>query len=447
MGREDRLRGDIDHIIRAALAAVSPEACLRRSLVLDGGLLTIGEVPIDLSKVRRIIVVGAGKASARMAASLERILGERIDDGLVITADGYEVPTERIVIVEASHPVPDERGLAATQRIAQLVDDAGETDLVIVLISGGGSALLTLPAPGIALYDLASVNEQLLRSGAAIEEVNTVRKHLSQLKGGKLAARAFPATVISLVLSDVAGDPLEVIASGPTVADKTSYADAERILRDYGLWERIPPSVRKHIERGLNGAIAETPKPGDGVFSRVTTKIIASGRDAAEAALSEAEALGYHVLLLTTTLQGEAREIGKILAAIAREELTSSRPLPLPALVVAAGETTVTVTGRGKGGRNQEVALSAALGIRGIPGAVIASVGTDGRDGPTDAAGGIVDGETISNMHQHGIDPAKSLANNDSYHALARSGDLLITGPTGTNVADICLIACGKAPS
>jgi len=431
-----RLRGDINRCIGVALTAVAPETCLERAAHLDDDRFFVRGESIDLLQVGRIIVVGMGKASARMAASLEGILGERIDDGVVVTADGYTVPTSRVEIVEASHPVPDQRGIAAAQRIAELTDGAREGDLVIILISGGGSALLTLPSSGLVLDDLAATNELLLRSGAKIQEINTVRKHLSQLKGGQLAACAFPATVIALVLSDVPGDSLDAIASGPTVGDPTTYADAARILRHYGLWDRVPQSIRDHVEAGIRGEIPETPKPGDAVFARVTTNIIGSGSIAAEAALNEAKNLGYHTLLLTTTLEGEAREVGKVFAAIAREEMRNSQPLPLPALIVAAGETTVTVSGSGRGGRNQELALTAAQGIEGLPGAMIASVGTDGRDGPTDAAGAIIDGGTISRLRAQGIDPEESLATNDSYRALASSGDLIITGPTDRSRAD-----------
>ena len=444
MGVEDRLRGDIDRLIHVALAAVSPEACLRRAIHLNGDVLSVAGESIDLSQIQRVIVVGMGKASARMAASLEMTIGERIDDGLVVTADGYGVPTERVKVVEASHPVPDERGLAAARQIAQLADSAGENDLVIVLISGGGSALLTYPVDDVELSELAETNELLLRSGATIQEINTVRKHLSQLKGGRLASRAFPAAVVSLILSDVAGDPLDAIASGPTVPDPTTYDDAARIMLGHKLWDEVPLAVRSHIDKGRSGDAPETPKSGNEVFSRVTTAIIGSGTDAAEAALNEAKVLGYHSLLLTTTLQGEAREVGNVLSSIAREEVLHERPLPLPAMIVAAGETTVTITGAGKGGRNQELALSAAIGIERLSGVAIASVGTDGRDGPTDAAGGIVDGETIVNLRAQGIDPNEMLAENDSYHALASVGDLITTGPTGTNVADLCLILAGK---
>jgi len=443
--REERdLRADLTRIARVALAEVAPETCLRRAVLLDGEYLSIAQEHFDLAQIRQIVVVGMGKASARMAATLDDLLGERISGGFVVTADGYRVPTRRVEVVEASHPVPDARGRTAAERIVTLVEEANEEDLVIVLISGGGSALLPLPASGITLSDLAAINELLLRSGAKIQEINTVRKHLSQVKGGQLARHAFPAQVLTLVLSDVPGDPLNAIASGPTVGDPTTFDQAKRILRQYRLWEEIPGSVRKRIEAGVRGEIEETPKPGDDVLQRVTTTIIGSGSDALDAAREEGDRLGYHTLFLTTTLEGEAREVGKILAAVAREEASSGRPVPLPALILAAGETTVTVRGTGRGGRNQELALSAALGIEGIAQVVISSIGTDGRDGPTDAAGGMVDGETVGRMRERGIDPGEYLEQNNSYKALEEAGDLIVTGPTGTNVADLCFVAVGK---
>lgn len=445
----ESLRADIERIAQAALTAVAPETCLRRVVHVEGDHLHVAEETFDLSRIQQILVVGMGKASARMAATLEDLLGERISGGLVVTADGYKVPTRRVAtrrveVVEASHPVPDARGRAAAERIVTLIEEANEEDLVIVLISGGGSALLPLPASGIALSDLAATNELLLRSGAKIQEINTVRKHLSQVKGGQLARHAFPAQVLALVLSDVPGDPLNAIASGPTVGDPTTFDQVKRILRQYRLWEEIPGSVRKRIEAGVRGEIEETPKPGDDVLQRVTTTIIGSGSDALDAAREEGDRLGYHTLSLTTTLEGEAREVGKILAAVAREEASSGRPVPLPALILAAGETTVTVEGSGKGGRNQELALSAALEIEGLSGVVIASLGTDGRDGPTDAAGGMVDGKTVDRMRERGIDPGEYLEQNNSYKALKEAGDLIVTGPTGTNVADLCFVAVGK---
>ena len=300
------LRSDLDRMAQAALAAVAPETCLRRAVQIDGDQLHVGKANFNLSRIQRILVVGMGKASARMAATLEELLHERISGGLVVTADGYGVVTRRVEIVEASHPVPDARGQAASERIVTLVKEASEEDLVIVLISGGGSALLPLPVPGITLSDLAATNELLLRSGAKIQEINTVRKHLSQVKGGQLARHVFPAQVLALVLSDVPGDPLHAIASGPTVGDPTTFHQAGRILRQYHVWSDLPISVRERIEAGMRGESSETPKPGDDVLQRVTIAIIGSGSVAAEAALVEAKRLGYHTFLLTTTLEGEA---------------------------------------------------------------------------------------------------------------------------------------------
>ena len=441
---ERDLRDDLYRVIQAALAAVAPESCLRRVVRLGGNILRVQEERFDLSQIERIVVVGMGKASARMAASLEGLLAERISEGLVVTAEGYTVPTERVEVVEASHPVPDARCVAAAKRILDLVDGADEKDLVVVLISGGGSALLTLPAPGIELADVIAANEILLRSGAKIEQINTVRKHLPQVKGRQLAQRAFPAQTLALVLSDVPGDPLTAIASGPTVADPTTFRQAERILHWYGVWVEMPKSVRRRLEAGARGELAETPKPGSGMLQRAKTTIVGSGSLAAEAALEEGVRLGYRTLLLSTTLEGEAREVGRILAAVAREVVASGRPMEPPALILAAGETTVTVRGEGRGGRNQELALSAALGIEEIPRVVIGSFGTDGRAGPTDAAGAAVDGGPAGRLRARGLAPEDSLAQNDAYRALTLVEDLIVTGPTGTNVADLCFVMVGE---
>jgi hydroxypyruvate reductase len=385
-----------------------------------------------------------GKASARMAQALEEILGDHITGGLVVTAPGYRAPTRRIEVMEAGHPVPDERSLSAARRITAIVDEAEEDDLVIVLISGGGSALLTLPAQGLPLPDLMRVNELLLRSGANIREMNAVRKHLSQVKGGQLARRAAPARVLSLILSDVPGDPLDAIASGPTAPDPTTLQHAAEVLRRYRLWEQVSPAVRARIEAGLRGEVPDTPKPGDPLFERVENVIVGSGAMAAQAALQKGEALGYRGFLLTTTLGGEAREVGKFFSALARELVRFGRPVPPPALLVAAGETTVTVRGSGRGGRNQEFALSAALGIAGLANVVVGALATDGWDGPTDAAGGMVDRGTAARIREAGLDPEEALAQNDAYTALKAAGDLLVTGPTGTNVADLYFVLLGK---
>ncbi len=444
MDKQVKLRADLWQIAQAALKAVTPEECLRQAVRMEEEHLSVGGRTFDLSQIGRIIVVGMGKASARMAVALEELLEDRISTGLIVTADGYKVLTHKVEIVEASHPIPDERGLVAAKRIATLLDKAGEHDLVIVLISGGGSALLTLPTSGITLSDLSRTNELLLRSGANIQELNTVRKHLSQVKGGQLAQRAFPAQVLALVLSDVPGDHLEAIASGPTALDPTTFNDARQLLQRHDLWEEVPPSVRARIEAGACGDISETPKPGDQSFLKVQNAVVGSGSVAAAAAQAEGKRLGYRTLILTTTLEGEAREVGRVLATLAREEISFGRPIKPPALIIAAGETTVTVRGNGKGGRNQELALSAASGIEGLSGVVICSLGTDGRDGPTDAAGGMVDGETTARLWAQGIDPWDALARNDSYTALAAAEDLIITGPTGTNVADLCFVVVGN---
>ncbi len=443
MSKENRLRADLHQVLRAALQAVEPGECVRRVLRRTSQGLEVAGQPHPLPP-GRLWVVGFGKASARMAAAVEAELAELISGGLVVTADGYRAETRRVEVVEAGHPVPDARGQEAASRIVDLLSQAEEGDLVIVLISGGGSALLTSPAPGISLPDLMVTTQLLLKSGATIRELNTVRKHLSQVKGGQLARLAAPAQVFSLILSDVPGDPLDVIASGPTVPDPTTFQEAVEVLRRRGLWGAVPDMVRQRLEAGVKGLVPETPKPGDPLFQRVKNVVVGSGTTAALAACRRGEELGYRTLLLTTTLEGEAREVGRVFASLARELAASGRPLPPPALIVAAGETTVTVRGEGKGGRNQEFSLAAALGIQGLEGVVICGLGTDGRDGPTDAAGGVVDGSTVAHIQAAGLDPHKALAENDSYPALKAAGDLLVTGPTGTNVADLYLVMAGK---
>lgn len=319
MDQATRLRANAWRIARAALRAVDPVAAVGRALSREGDRLRVGERVYDLRRTRRVVVVGLGKAAAQMTRAVEEIFADRVEAGLAVTADGCAVPTTRVEVVEAGHPVPDARGLAAAHRIAALVDGAGEDDLVIVPISGGGSSLLPLPADDLCLEDLAQVGALLLTSGAPIDEVNAVRKHLSAIQGGQLARRAAPAQVVALILSDVPGDPLDAIASGPTVPDPTTYADAERVLRGYALWERAPVSVRRHIAAGVAGSLPETPKPGDPLFTRVLNVLVGTGRAAAGAALAEGEALGYRGIILTTTLAGEAREVGTVIAAVAQE--------------------------------------------------------------------------------------------------------------------------------
>lgn len=439
------LREAAKSIAHAAIEAVEPEALVRKAVAMEGTRLGIDDCTIDLADFSRVFVVGAGKASASMGKALEGILGKRITGGIIVVKDGHARPLERVKVLHAGHPAPDERGVEAARQICSLLRHEARPDtLVFCLISGGGSALLPLPHATIPLDDKRNTTRLLLECGASIDEINTVRKHISRVKGGQLAKVAAPSRVISLILSDVIGDALDVIASGPTVGDSSTFSDAERVLEKYGIRHKLPDSVRIHIQRGLRGEISETPSPEDPIFDNVTNRIIGSNRSAVEAASARAAALGFKPIILSTCMSGEAREVGTVLASIAIEAESSGRPAAPPVCILAGGETTVTIRGKGKGGRNQELALSAAIVLDKSRNIVISSVGTDGTDGPTDAAGGIVDSTTVSRARAIGMDPVEYLWANDSYHFLEKVGDLLITGPTGTNVMDLllALVAC-----
>ena len=427
-------------LVRTALAAVDPAAAVQRHVRREGEQLDVAGHQFDLSRYNRIFVVGGGKAGAPMARAIEGLLGDRITAGLVNVKYGYTESTRLLEINQAGHPIPDERGVAGARRMFELVQSATDEDLVICLISGGGSALMSLPPAGITLNDKRRLTDALLRSGATINELNTVRKHLSELKGGQLARAAWPASVITLILSDVVGSPLDVIASGPTVPDSTTFHDAWDVIERHGLVDDLPPSIANRLKAGLDGTIADTPKVGDAIFARCTNVVIGSNEIAAQAVLDRARAIGLNTLLLSTFVQGEAREVAQVFAAIVREINRSGQPIPRPACVVAGGETTVTVRGHGLGGRNQELALAASPAIEGVPGAMIVALGTDGTDGPTDAAGAIADATTVSRARALGLDPQRSLADNDSYHYFQRLGDLIVTGPTNTNVNDLTII-------
>lgn len=427
-------------IMAAALAAVDPQEAVRRHVWREGGWLYVADRRYDLSRYRHIYIVGGGKAGAPMAAALEGILGERLDGGIVNVKDGYTLPLRRVRLQEAGHPLPDERGLAGTRQMLELLRRAGEEDLLLCVISGGGSALMVAPVEGVSLADLQTLTDLLLRCGATIGEMNAIRKHLSQVKGGQMARAASPATVIALLVSDVVGSPLDVIASGPTVPDSSTFAGAWAILERYRLLDQAPPAVVEHLRRGLRGDIPETPKAGDPILERVQNVVVASNRLAAEAALSRARELGMQALLLSTYIEGEAREVGKVFAGIARELALHGEPVRRPACLIAGGETTVMVRGAGLGGRNQELALGAVAGLQGLDGVLVAALATDGSDGPTDAAGAIASGNTLARAQACGLDPHAFLADNDSYHFFAALGDLLLTGPTRTNVNDLLFV-------
>jgi hydroxypyruvate reductase len=431
MKREATLRRHARAIFKAALEAANPAVGVARELAHE-----------DFARYRRIYVIGAGKAGAAMARAAERALGRRIASGLLNVKYGHTAPLRRIELNECGHPVPDRRGVEGARRIAEIAAGAGADDLVLCLISGGASALLPLPADPITLAEKQEVTKLLLACGASIHEINAIRKHISQIKGGQLARLAYPARVLSLLLSDVTGDDLDVIGSGPTAPDASTFALGRSVLQKYAILDRVPASVRERLARGERGEIPETPKPGDPIFKRVRNIVTGSNRLAVNAAAARARDLGYRTLVLSTFIEGETREIARMHAAIAKEIVHSGRPLKPPACIITGGETTVTLRGDGLGGRNQEFVLSAAMDIAGMSNVVVLSAGTDGTDGPTDAAGAIADGCTLAR------DPRapQFLTRNDSYHYFENLGDLIKTGPTNTNVMDVRIILVGEQP-
>lgn len=426
--------------LESALKAADPRQIIKSRLLLRDSVLRVDEYSFDLGKFKSVYVVGGGKASGSMAEALEKVLGRRITAGFVNVLHGETNKTSIIKLHGANHPVPDEAGVEGTRKMLDLVEAATADDLVICLISGGGSSMMPLPRGGISLSDKREITDLLLKSGATITEINTVRKHISDFKGGWLAKKAYPATVLNLILSDVMGDPLDFIASGPTVPDSTTFHDAVSVLRKYDLWARGPPSVTKVLLDGEKGLIPETPKASDEAFKRVHSVVVGNNRLVSQTACTEFKSAGLNTLLLTSMMEGEARHVGTVLSSIAREVSISDNPVHKPGAVVAGGETTVTVTGKGKGGRNQEVALAAGMKLGNLDGVAVASLTTDGVDGPTDAAGAIVDGKTLAKAKRMGLSPEKFLAANDSYNFFSKISDLIFTGPTGTNVNDISLI-------
>ena len=420
---QDHLR----EILAAGLAAADPAAAVRRSLDLEGGWVSVDGRAFE---ARSVSVVAAGKAAGPMARAAVEVLGDNVSGGIVVTKDDHDPGPEVLETVFASHPEPDERGVEAARKIRELAESLGEGDLLLALVSGGASALLADPEPPIELADLKGLTGDLLRSGADIGEINTVRKHVSVLKGGGLVRLASPAPTAALLLSDVVGDEPSSIASGLTAPDPTTLDEARSVLERYGI--EPPESIAEH----LDGA-EENPGPDDPVFENVVNLICGGGRHAAEAAAEKARELGYAPLLLTTTLTGDALGAASMYAAIVREVLASGNPIAPPCAVVSGGEATVVVRGSGKGGPNEEFSLALAVELDGVEGWAAFSADTDGNDGSTDAAGGIVGGATARAIRDAGKDPAEALSNNASYAALEAGGGLLVTGPTGTNVNDL----------
>jgi len=426
--------------LESALNAVDPKQIIKSKLSLKNSTLHVNGYSFDLKKSKNVYVIGGGKASGSMAEALEEVLGKRIKKGFVNVPRGSKHKTDIIKLHEASHPIPDEAGVEGTRRMLKIAEQAKEDDLVICLISGGGSSLMPLPRGKISIADKKEITNALLKCGATINEINTIRKHISDFKGGWLAKKAYPATILNLILSDVVGDPLDFIASGPTVPDSTTFSDAIKVLKKYRLWSKAPASIRKVLSDGEKGRIPETPKADDEAFKRVYNVVVGNNRLASLTAQKYLTSEGLNTLLLTATLEGEARHVGIMLASIVHEVSVSGNPVPKPAGIIAGGETTVTVTGKGLGGRNQEIALAAAQKLNDMNGVVVASLSTDGVDGPTDAAGAIADGKTLVRAAKMGLTPEEYLAENDSYHFFSKLGDLIFTGPTGTNVNDVSVI-------
>lgn len=450
-------RGPILQILQAALDAVDPFAAVANHLHREGDTLHIQDQRYHLPDYDSIYVVGAGKAGAPMAHAVAQVLHDRITEGLVVVKTGHAdftaPPAHKgsapiaspiaspIAVVEASHPIPDAAGAAAGRKILEIAGKAGPNDLIIALLSGGGSALLVAPAEGITLEDMQQMTDALLASGATINEVNCLRKHCDALKGGQLARAAHPATLITLALSDVIGSPLDVIASGPTVPDETTWADAWQIVERFSLQDKLPAAVFQRLQKGLHGELDDTPKPGDPAFDQTQTVVVADNRIAALAAHKKAQELGFNAMLLTTYLEGEAAQVGKMVAALGKEIQTFGAPLAPPACLILGGETTVTLgSSPGTGGRNQELAVAAGVALQHWPGITVVALATDGTDGPTDSAGGIGDSQTRKRGQAGGLDAESALRRHDAYPFLQKTQDLLRTGPTQTNVNDLVFV-------
>lgn len=431
-------RKELLAIADAAIEGVQPERLISTRLTRDGSRLCIGDIEYDLDDVEDVIVIGVGKGSAAVVAAVLGVLDGRVDDGLVVEKHGQGTPIDgaTLPVLEAGHPIPDTASRTAADRVGELADRAGPEDLVCWCITGGASALLAAPAGELTLAELATTTERLLDAGVPIQALNTVRKHLSTIKGGRLATRCAPATTVSLIVVDeVAGDPW-----GPTVPDETTYADALGVLKRYELTETVPTAVVEHLNDGRTGRYTETPDDAEFGTLPARSVVLADGTTVCGAAQEAAEDHGYTAMVLSTTIEGEASTVGTVHGGIAREIATHSRPIEPPCVVISGGETTVTVDGDGAGGPNQEFALGLARSIDGLESVTGLGIDTDGTDGPTPVAGGLVDGQTVERAADHGIDLLAALGENDAMGALAELGDAIRTVPTGTNLMDLRLV-------
>lgn len=442
MALTEAIRIQLRALFTAAVAAVDPRTLIGRAIAVDQNHLLIHPQDQDARThtfllPERIFIIGAGKGAGLLAQGLEAVLGAKVCGGVVVIPTGLSTDAQRVIIVHGDHPLPGPGSLKGAEKLLSLLATKEPSDLFCFCLTGGASSLLVSPAVGLSLTDKLTVNRLLLACGADIHELNVVRKHLSQIKGGNLARLAFPATLISFILSDVIDDDLSTIGSGPTVPDASTFHDAWNILERYHLLDQVPVFVLAHLTAGCRGTQTETPKPGDPVFAHVHNFLLGSNRIALAAATTAAKASGFLPHVYPTPLSGDTADIARQFAAeLRRLVITTSAPM----CVLAGGETTVHVTGQGKGGRNQEFALVVAQELAGENRWVLLSAGTDGIDGPTDAAGAFVDGYTVRHAQAHGLDPARVLAENDSYQLFAMLGDLFTPGPTGTNVMDLKIV-------
>jgi hydroxypyruvate reductase len=438
----EKMRKDALEIFNYALESVDPVTVVKRYLKIEGETLIVQDMRYTLPCIKNIYLIGFGKAAAAMARGVEEVLGDKLKAGIVNVKYGHtDRVSSKITINEAGHPVPDEAGIQGTNKIIELVKNCEKEDLVICVISGGGSALFLSPEGDITLNDIQETTKRLLECGATIKEVNTIRKHISKVKGGKLAKIVYPAPLVVLILSDVVGDLLDVIASGPTAPDETTFDDCMAILKKYNVKD-VPEEVINHLKVGVQKEIPDTPTKDDPVFNnkKIHNVIVGNNWQALTAANEKAAMLGYNTMILSSFIEGETKEVAKVHAAIAKEALKTGNPIQKPACIISGGETTVTIKGKGLGGRNQEFVLAAAMDIQGLKNVVVLSAGTDGTDGPTDAAGALGDGATIHRAHGFQMEAVDYLEDNDSYHFFEKLDDLIKTGPTNTNVMDLRLI-------